>query len=257
MKYIDTHSHFNLPQFAGDRDNAIEAMIAHNTATICIGTNFETSALAVDIAKANENIWAIIGVHPTEWCEVYEKELFQHLAKDKKVVGIGECGLDYYRPREREQKEKQEELFRAQIELSLELHLPLMLHIRPEQGTMNAYERALEILKEYPGVRGTSHFFVGNSEIAKAFLDLGFYISFSGVITFASEYEEVVRFVPLDRILSETDAPFATPVPHKGTRCEPWFVQEVVKKIAEIKKLPVSEIEGQLVINARNLFNLT
>ncbi|MEK9173738.1 MAG: TatD family hydrolase, partial [Patescibacteria group bacterium] len=137
----------------------------------------------------------------------------------------------------------------------------LMLHIRPQEGTMDAYEEALLILEEYkkewPQMSGTAHFFVGTKGIAQRFLDLGFYISFSGVITFVKEYEELVEFVPMDRILPETDAPFATPVPHRGTRNQPEYVLEVVKKIAEIKELSFEETQERLLQNAKNLFYIT
>ena len=133
-----------------------------------------------------------------------------------------------------------------------------MLHIRPSEGTMDAYKDALVLLATYKQqwstMRGTSHFFAGTKEIADQFLTLGFHISFSGVITFVPEYEDVVRHVPLERILSETDAPFAAPAPYRGKRNEPAYVIEIVKKIAEIKQLQLETVEVQLLQNVRNLF---
>ncbi|MCC7436367.1 TatD family hydrolase, partial [Candidatus Nomurabacteria bacterium] len=124
----------------------------------------------------------------------------------------------------------------------------------------DAYEKALDILEDYkvkwPEIRGTAHFFVGTKEIAKRFLDLGFHISFSGVITFVKDYEEIVDFVPLDKILPETDAPFATPSPHRGKRNQPEYVLEVVEKIAEIKKLPFEQVQRQLLENTKILFSI-
>lgn len=260
MNYIDTHSHFNLSQFDDDCDEAIARMEAHDTATICVGIDYESSKLAVELAHKHASIWAIIGQHPTDWGREFEKNLFEALADKPKVVAIGECGLDYYRDRDRIGKEEQKKLFQMQIALAVEKNLPLMLHIRAQAGTMDAYDDALVILQQYkehhPTMIGTAHFFAGDTRIAQAFLDLGFYISFAGPITFARDYDAVVRMVPLDRILSETDAPFAAPEPYRGTRCEPWHVVETVKKIAEIKGVSIGEAQATLVENAKTLFRL-
>lgn len=260
MKTIDTHSHFNLSQFDADREEAIARMVGAGVSTICVGVDEETSAKAVALAASHESVWACVGQHPTEWFQEFNSDAFISLAGQGKVVAIGECGLDYFRDRERDHVPEQKKLFEQHIALAKESDLPLMLHIRPEQGTMNAYEDALGILKawkeQWPTMRGTAHFFVGTREIAQRFLDLGFHISFSGVITIFPEYEEVVRYVPLDRILSETDAPFAAPIPYRGKRNEPAYVVEVVKKVAEIKGIPFEEACAQLLQNARTLFNL-
>jgi len=250
-------------------------MVEAEVGTICVGVDLETSKLAIEIAKDNNGIWAIVGQHPTEWAQEFDQAEFAALAEGKNVVAIGECGLDYFRPEEREHKAEQVLLFRRQIELAIETGLPLMLHIRPEQNTMDAYNDALDILREYAqmdsspaghtprrtsqevsALRGTAHFFAGDQHIAQAFLDLGFYISFSGVITFVKEYEATVAFVPIDRILSETDAPFAAPAPYRGKRNEPAYVTEIVKKIAEIKGLELKTVQKQLLQNAKTLFTI-
>ena len=262
MEIIDTHSHFNLEQFAADTPESIVRMEDAGVGTICIGVDLDTSQKAVALATKNESIWAIVGQHPTEWEKPFDIDAFEKLVGDARVVGIGECGLDYYRETERTEnaKDMQKFLFMQQIEIAHEMNLPLMLHIRPQQGSMDAYEDALKILENhkiiYPDLRGTAHFFVGNTEIAQRFLDLGFYISFSGVITIFPEYEEVVRFVPLDRILPETDAPFAAPVPYRGKRNEPAYVIEVVKKIAELKNLSFDETKAVLLQNTKTLFTI-
>lgn len=257
---IDTHSHFNLRQFDTDREEAIARMEAEGVSTICIGIDYETSVVATELAEKYKSIWAIVGQHPTEWCKTFEPAAFEALLKKDGVIGIGECGLDYYRERERGEKEKQKELFENQIKIAGEYNLPLMLHIRPPQGTMDAYEDALMILKKwkevYPNLTGTSHFFVGDNRIAQEFLDLGFYISFAGPITFALEYESVIKMVPLNRMLVETDAPFAAPVPYRGQRCEPWHVKEVVKKISEVREVPIEKLKQQLIENTKRLFNV-
>lgn len=261
MKVIDTHSHFNLPQFDADRDAAIARMIDAGVGTICIGIDYPTSLEAVKIAEIHKDIWAIVGVHPTHWEVEYKHDLLRLLARQQYVVGIGECGLDYYREHDRKSKPAQKALFQAQIDLAAELDLPLMLHIRPEQGNMDAYEEALLMLQDariaWPSMRGTAHFFAGTKEIAERFVNLGFHISFSGVITIFQEYEDVVASVPMDRILCETDAPFAAPLQYRGKRNEPAYVLDVVHKIASIKGLPVEETEAQLLKNAKHLFNIS
>lgn len=260
MKIIDTHSHFNLSQFDVDRDAAIAHMTQAEVGTICVGIDYSTSAKAVALANAHQDIWACVGQHPTQWHELFVLDDFIALAQQGKVVAVGECGLDYYRELDRGHIEEQKALFTSHIALAKELDLPLMLHIRPEQGTMNAYEEALAILEswksDWSNMRGTAHFFVGTKEIAKRFVDLGFHISFSGVITIFPEYEAVVATVPIDRILPETDAPFAAPKPYRGTRNEPAYVVEVVKKIAEIKGLTIEETQTQLLKNTKVLFGL-
>lgn len=261
MHTIDTHSHFNLPPFdTGEYVAAATRMEHVGVGTICVGTNTQTSMKAVAIAHELESVWAIVGHHPIEWEKEFQKETLISLIIQKKVVGIGECGLDYFRTGEQtpEAKEIQTRIFKAQIALAKEYDLPLMLHIRPGIGSMDAYEDALAILEEerWDTMRGTSHFFAGTKEIADRFLALGFHISFSGVITFAKEYEAIVRHVPLENILSETDAPFAAPVPHRGKTNEPAFVVEVVKAIARIKELDYAEVERQLFENAQKLFKL-
>lgn len=266
MKIIDTHSHFNLHQFEHDLKESIERMDYENVGTICVGIDLPTSDHAMRLAQDHDSIWACVGQHPTEWNKDFDETEFRKLLSEPRVVAVGECGLDYYRlPAQTGEKdrvgiEKQKELFLKQITLAHEFDLPLMLHIRPQEGTMDAYEEALDILEEYKSswseMRGTAHFFVGNKKIAQRFLDLGFYISFSGVITFVKEYEEIVSFVPIERILPETDAPFATPSPHRGKRNQPEYVLEVVEKIAEIKGLSFEETREKLLENTKKLFNI-
>jgi len=266
MKTVDTHSHFNLSQFDADQFEAITRMRDRGIGTICVGIDAGTSEKATALALQNPDIWACVGQHPTHWAEAFNPTQMHDIAAAPRVVAIGECGLDYFREEDRtdEAKQKQKELFQAQIELAGRFDLPLMLHIRPEAGTMKAYEDALDMLEAYApelpansiGMRGTAHFFAGDKTIADRFLSLGFHISFSGVITFVKEYADLVAHIPLERILSETDAPFAAPVPHRGKRNEPSYVEEVVRKIAEIKNLPYEKVSLQLLTNATTLFKL-
>ncbi len=262
FKFIDIHSHLNLPEFKEDSDVVIAKLKALDMATIVIGVDKETSEEAVKIAEGRSNMFVGIGLHPTDnHKEEFDVEFYRALASNPKVVAIGECGLDYFRLRENIALEidRQKEIFKNQIELALEMNLPLMLHCRPNRGTMDAYEDVLEILEscsKEKKPRGNVHFFVGNEVIAKRFLDLGFTFSFTGVLTFARDYDDVVRFLPLDRILSETDAPFVAPVPYRGKRCEPQYVEEVVRKIAEIRGEDFEVVRSTLAQNAVRVFGL-
>ncbi len=280
MKYIDIHAHMNFAIYRDDLDAVIKRTRSDGVVVINVGTQQDTSKRAVELAEQHDHLYAVLGLHPihttasyhdhdelgeqgkefTSRGEVFDKEYYRELIhSSKKVVGIGECGLDYYHG-DSESKEKQEIAFRKQIELAIEEKLPLMLHIRPSKDSYDAYYDVLNIIKEYKAdasdLIGDVHFFAGTVEIAKEFLDLGFYISFTGVITFAKIYEELVQSVPMKRILSETDAPYVSPVPFRGQRNEPSHVREVVKKIAEIKGIKEVEVAEQIIKNAKRLFGI-
>ncbi len=277
-KYIDIHSHVNFKAFDEDRDEVIGRALKNDTWVINVGTQIDTSRKAVEIAhQYEEGVYAIIGLHPihtgasyhdekelgeggkefTSRGEVFDKEKYIELCRDEKVIGIGECGLDYFRLEE-ESIEKQKKAFIEQIEVANEVGKPLMLHIRnnPEDKSRNAYSDALEILKQYSKVKGDVHFFAGSVDDAQGFLDFGFTLSFTGVITFASSYDEVIKMTPLDMIMSETDAPYVTPAPHRGKRNEPIYVSEVVKKIAQIKGLSEAEVAEAIIANAKRVFDI-
>ena len=280
MNYIDTHCHMNFAIYHPDIHEVITRTQEQSVAVINIGTQKDTSARAVSLAIENHNLWAIVGLHPihtseifhdhdevgsegqefTSRGEVFDLDYYRSLIKQSgKVIGIGECGLDYYHNSPKTKK-VQEHAFRQQIELALECNLPLMLHVRPSQGSYDAYEDVLQILHEYkkenPTLRGQAHFFAGNNEVAQRFTELGFYISFTGVITFTHDYDEVVANIPLDKILSETDSPYVTPVPYRGKRNEPIYVQEVVKKIAQLHSVSETELCEQIKRNVKELYGV-
>ena len=295
-KYIDIHSHTNFRAFDEDRDVIVKRALENDTWIINVGTQIDTSKKAVEMANEYpEGVYAIIGLHPihtgasfhdekelgvggaefTSRGEEFNKEEYRKLLKDpkvnKKIVAIGECGLDYYRCTT-ETIEKQKKAFIEQIELANEFNKPLMLHIRnlpagrqaiEEQEKFDAYADALEILKKcakvHPangGARGDVHFFAGSLENAKSFVELGFTLSFTGVITFTHDYDEIIKNIPLEMIMSETDSPYITPVPYRGKRNEPSYVCEVVKKIAEIKNLPENEVALAMIKNAKRVFGI-
>lgn len=251
IKYFDVHSHLNATQFDADREEVIQRLI--ETATIVVGTNLENSKTAIALAERYENIYACIGIHPVDDPQAtFKVEEFEKLVSHPKVVAIGECGLDFFHAKKMEDYDRQKELFLAQIHFALEHDKPLMIHAR------EAYEEILEILeplKREHGekLRGNIHFFAGNWVVAERFLHLGFTLSFTGVITFTRDYDEVIQKAPLASILSETDAPYVAPVPYRGKRNEPNYVSEVVRKIAEIRGEELGMVEKTLVNNALNM----
>ncbi|MEI8174328.1 MAG: TatD family hydrolase [bacterium] len=294
-KYIDIHSHINFKAFDEDGDLVLNRALDNDTWIINVGTQLDTSKKAIEVAeKYKEGVYAIIGLHPihtgeshhdeeelgeggkefTSRGEIFNKdfygEFFKNKKKNKKIVGIGECGLDYYRCTP-ESILRQKEAFINQIEFANYFNKPLMLHIRNNSDVsvqvgdkvLNAYADTIEILKRYAKVKGVVHFFEGSLENAKDFMALGFMISFTGAITYpprkngkGCNYVELIKDIPLNMILTDTDSPYMAPVPYRGKRNEPSYVKEIVKKIAEIKDLPEEEVAKAIVENARVLFNI-
>jgi len=258
-EYIDIHCHPNFPQYETDREEVIQKMKDEGILGICVGTDEKTSKESVELALKHDNLFATIGLHPTHAGNGFPTETFNDLVQNKKVVAVGECGLDYFRREGTDaEKEAQKNIFIKHAEFALEKNLPLMIHCRPSLGTMDAYEDILEILQNYKekNVRGDVHFFVGNKDIAQKFLDLGFYMSFTAVITFTNDYDEVIKFLPMDKIMTETDSPYVAPKSVRGQRNEPANVKAVVERIAEIKNLSVEEVKIAVRQNARKLFGI-
>jgi TatD DNase family protein len=190
-------------------------------------------------------------------------EDLEQLAHHPKVVAIGETGLDYFRDQSEATKQKQVELFKKHIELAMRVNKPLMLHVRASKGTDDAYYDALEILGtslvsgEGQGVRSANfHFFSGSKKCMQDIVAAGFTISVDGPITFSSDYDEMIKAVPFDKIMIETDAPFAAPAPYRGKTCEPWMVIEIAHKIAELKGLDLEVVRTQVLDNTVRFFNL-
>lgn len=240
IEYIDIHSHLNFPDFDVDREEIIAQMKEKKIGTIVVGTTFETSKKAVEIARAHDNIWAIVGCHPIYAEEGFDYDAYKQLAQEKKVVGIGECGLDYKYP-----NSKQKEVFEKQIALAQELNKPLMLHIR------DAYKDVYNMIKD-KSVRANAHFFAGTLEDANNFLDLGHSISFTGVITFARDYDALVKHIPSDRIMSETDSPYVSP--KRGQRNTPLNVVDIVAKMAELRGDTLVHMKSTILENFYTFF---
>jgi len=286
MRYFDAHTHLQFAAYDQDREEVFTRAREASVGMNLVGTQLDTSKAAVECASSHEEVWASVGLHPihtsqshhdekelgtvgeagnsfTSRGEVFDFDAYEALAVHPKTVAIGEVGLDYFRLDE-DTKKIQTEAFVAQIELANKVHKPLMLHIRSGKhgegesaSWHSAYDDAVELLKSHAKVQGDVHFFAGKWETAKKFLDLGFTLSFTGVITFTNDYEEVIRNTPLDMILSETDAPYVTPAPNRGKRNEPMYIPAIVRKIAQIKGVEEEVAREQILQNAERVFALS
>lgn len=267
-KFFDIHAHINDARYDGDREAVLARMHQNSVWSIQVGTDRRTSqSVALMAAFVDHCVYAAIGIHPIDdQQERFDIHYFEELVRSNRVVAIGECGLDYSRLDEvsdiPQEKKRQRELFLQQVDFAVNHDLPLMLHCRDNDKTIaDAHRDIIEILKEKKSkvgekLRGNVHFFSQTIEIAREYFKLGFTISFTGVITFAREYDEVIKLSPLENIMSETDCPYVTPVPHRGKRNEPIFVEEVVKKIAEIRDEDYELVRKTLVENALRVFNI-
>ena len=252
---IDTHAHLDDARFDGDRD----AMIARAREAgvgnfVTIGCDLATSRAAVELADRYPFVYATVGVHPHEAKQIGDSwyDDLRRLAQHKKVVAYGEIGLDYHY--NHSPPRLQRERFREQITLARDLHLPIVVHTREAQ------DDTMAILKEENAadVGGVFHCFSGDARLAKDALDLGFLLSFSGVITFqnATMLRDIVKTVPMDRILVETDCPYLTPAPHRGKRNEPAHVRLVAEKIAAIQGMTAEQVAELTSQNARRVFKI-
>lgn len=272
MRLFDVHTHVHFEAFRIDAEEVIKRALAANIWMINVGTQRDTSMAAIKMANQyEEGVYATVGLHPihssksfhdaeelgdnpdargfTSRGEIFDFDFYKELCEEKKVVAIGECGLDYYRLEE-DTKEKQFEIFESQIKLSLETKLPLMIHCREAFDDLIIILRS-HVLSKNPGV---IHFFSGSEEHASQLMDMGFSFSFGGVTTFAREYEKIIKYIPVERIVLETDAPYVAPIPYRGKRNEPSYVLEVAGKIAKVKKAPLEEIAEVTFENARKIF---
>lgn len=263
VRAIDCHGHLNFDVYDVDRDEVVARAKEMGVASIAVGVSAESSARAIELA--GDGRYATVGLHPLyvkggsteEEGEDWNADIFAGLAQNPAAVAIGECGLDYSRlpaGGEAAAKALQRAAFEGQIAIAAATGKPLMIHCR------DAYDDVLGILDEAArgGLAPTAnfHFFAGSEDHLRVILDRGFTVSFTGVITFAESYAPLVRFAPLDRILSETDCPYVAPKPHRGRRNEPAFVLEVVRAIARLKDLPEATVAPQLLQNACRAFGL-
>jgi len=268
---IDTHSHINFSSFSPDRKETIKRSLDNNTWMINVGTNLKTSQEVIDIAEqCSVGVYAAIGLHPInldtglikikfsdEKGDYLEKDFdyqkYQQLAKNPKVMAIGEVGLDYYwKPkttgRMEQFKQKQKDLLLKELELAQESSLPVIFHCRM------AHDDLLEILSNN-NLAGVIHCFTGTWEQAQKYMSLGFYLGFNGII-FKLNLDEIIKKTPLDRILVETDCPYLPPLEFKGQRNEPAYVKHIAKKIADIKEMSLEKISEATTNNAKSLFKI-
>jgi TatD DNase family protein len=288
--YFDAHTHAHFAAFENDSKEVIDRALASDVWMVNVGTQRDTSRRGVEVARLYEQgVYAAVGLHPvhtdrsfhdaqelgasedakgfTSRGEEFDYDYYLALGRDPKVVAIGECGLDYFRiegttEEVANKKVKQKIVFEAQVKLAGELQKPLMIHCR------DAFSDVITILRQhgYPlkdVPAGVIHFFTGSVEDAQQFLELGFGFTFGGVVTFppkkgnvAGDYDEVIKMIPIDKIFSETDAPYVAPMPYRGKRNEPVYVIETVKKLAELKGVSLEDMKAAIFKNAQRIFGI-
>ncbi|MFD2761392.1 TatD family hydrolase [Lentibacillus juripiscarius] len=252
---VDTHVHLNVEQFAEDREETIQrAFDAGVQYMVVVGFNRETIPLALELAEQNETIYAAVGWHPVDAIDMQDEDLewIEELTAHPKVVAIGEMGLDYHW--DKSPKDVQKDVFRKQIELAKKVGMPIIIHNR--EATVDI----IEVLQEENAkdVGGIMHCYNDDAKHVPTFLDMNFYISLGGPVTFknATLPKDVAVEVPLDRLLVETDAPFLAPHPNRGKRNEPAYVKLVAEKIAELRDMPFDELSRKTTENAFTFFKI-
>ncbi len=280
---IDTHCHLHFPAYDEDRDAVLLRMREKNIAAITVGTSIRTSEAGIRFAEMHDDVWATVGYHPEHLTSSFHDAsegpvdsfdaaaIKTVAASSKKVVAIGETGLDFFRiDKERdleEAKRTQEDAFREHLKIAYELKKPLVIHCR------DAFGRLAEIISDFrrttPDARvsGVVHCFTGSWEDAQPLLDLGLHLSFTGIITFPprrptpyalrpTPFYEVIERMPIERLLVETDAPWLTPIPHRGEKNEPAYVELVAQKVAELRHMNLEDVARQTTENAQRLFQI-
>lgn len=251
---FDSHAHYDDESFNEDRDKVIQELIENDIVGILnCGASLQGAIDSVKLADKYNIFYAAVGIHP-EFANIVDEEVISklmELAENKKVRAIGEIGLDYHYE-ENPSREIQKNAFIKQMELAEKLNLPVVIHDR------DAHEDTLNILKKFPKVIGVIHCFSGSSEFAKECLKLGYYIGFTGVVTFknAKKIVEVAKIVPEDRMLLETDCPYMAPEPNRGKRNRSDYIEYIAEKIADIRRdIPIN-VKNRTIANTKRLFNL-
>lgn len=263
MKYFDAHCHIQFEQYDEDRAAVVRAMQDQGVGGMVVGVDLDSSVKALRLVEDIPGLYAAAGLHPNAVLdERFDIDSFRAILRHPKMKAVGECGLDNFRPEDvAVAKAEQRKVFEAHIELALDADKPLMIHSRPSKGTQDAYRDMIDILRSYKQehgdrLRGDIHFFVGGVEEAKEFVDLGFTMSYTAVLTFAREYDETVRYLPLSSIITETDSPYLAPKRIRGKRNDPVSVIDVVGAIAEIRGEDEGLVQDALLANATRLFSL-
>ncbi len=252
---FDTHAHYDDARFDHDRDSLLSSMPENGVALILNpACDWETAQKAISYAETFEHVYAAVGYHP-ENCigvDIAVLQQMEALLGHPKVKAIGEIGLDYYWEKEEAPRQHQREFFRAQLQMASRLGLPVIVHDR------EAHLDTLTMLEQYPKVTGVMHCFSGSAEFAQQILNLGYYISFTGVITFknARKTLDALRAVPLERLLLETDAPYMAPEPCRGKRCDSTLIAHMVRVIAEVKGVSEQQVLDITMENGKRLFGI-
>jgi len=249
---FDSHAHYDDEQFDIDRNELLVSFKEKGiSGIVCCGTNLENSEFVVQLSHQYDFIYSAVGFHPLDNDKYHDGDLnkIKELAQNEKCVAIGEIGLDYHY--EKESRENQLIILEKQIQLAKELDMPVIFHDR------ESHEDTLNLLKKYKP-KGVLHCFSGSVEMAKEIIKLGMYIGLGGAVTFKNAIKpcEVAKYVPSDRLLIETDAPYMTPVPFRGKRCDSLYIPYTAKKIAELRGVTAQEILDLTDNNARELFNI-
>ena len=253
---FDTHAHYNDDAFDADRDALLSALPGKGvTLVVCPGCDLESSQQCVDLAERYDYLYAAVGFHPEnlEGAALTDLDQIRALAAHPKVKAIGEVGLDYYWVKSPEDRAFSRDFFDAQLSLAEELDLPVIVHDR------DAHRDCLDIVRAHPNARGVFHCCALSAEDAKAALDRGWLLSFTGNITFANARRapEVIRCAPMDRIMLETDAPYMAPVPHRGERCDSSLIPLTAATVAQLKGLTVEEVLAITLENGKRFFDIT
>jgi len=264
--YIDSHCHLDNKRFDSDRAQVFARARAAGVETLLAigngdGPGTGTLDCAVKFSRQYDWVYATAGIHPHEAAQAKQSDFdeLERLARDPKVIGWGEIGLDYYY--DHSPRDVQQRVFVQQMEMARAAKLPIIIHNRPSDNSENAWEDLLRLLREHwasSGLGGVLHCFTGSVGNAKAVLDAGFVVSFAGMVTYpkAQNIRDAALIVPLDRMFIETDAPYLAPIPHRGKRNEPAYVVEVARTIAELRGVSAEEIGLQTAHNFYNFFGL-
>lgn len=252
---FDTHAHYDARQFEVDRDAVLSGLAARGVSLVVNpGCDLATSRTAVELAERYPFVYAAVGFHPEELegAELADLEEIRALAAHEKVVAIGEIGLDYYWVKDEAGRQKEKNFFRAQLALAEELDMPVIVHDREAHGD------TLAIVKEFPKVRGVFHCYSGSVEMARELVDMGWMLSFTGVLTYknARKSLEVAEAIPIEHLMIETDSPYMAPVPHRGERNDSGYVRHVCEKLAEIKVISMEDCAAITKENGKRFFRL-